>query len=114
MNEDEQLRTLAAGRTKTRSDSTVKLADAIQRVMENKIAPRQERYNQVARAWKQILPPALLKHCRISNIHSGVVRVRVDSPAYIHELKLSSPELLKQLRQSCPRAKITKIQFFIG
>ena len=42
------------------------------------------------------------------------LKVLVDSPSYAHELRMCCPELLEELRQECPRARIKKIRVVIS
>ena len=82
--------------------------------MDNSISPRQARFALIDDAWSRILPESLRLHCRLTDTTGGTLKVKVDSPVYLHELRLCKTQLLKQLQQDCPRAKITNIQFAVG
>jgi hypothetical protein len=40
--------------------------------------------------------------------------VQVDSPSYVYELQLCSSELLNELQQQCPKARLTRIKFVVA
>ena len=114
MDEDEQLRNIVRWRKKPKPNGTVRLSDVVEQLMEAEISPRQGRFAAAAEAWSQLLPAELAGHCRIAGISGSRLKVEVDSPSYLHELLLCSAELLAELQQSCPRAKIREIKFVIG
>ena len=111
MDELEQLQnTLKYRRAKIRNNTT-KLCNAAQKFLTEQVAPKQIKYGAVAEIWSQLLPEELCKHCEIIGISGGKLRVKVDSPAYKYELQLCSSELLKELQQQCPKARLTEIKF---
>lgn len=91
-----------------------KLGDVLCELMENQILPQQAKFQSVLDIWTQLLPIELRKHCKIIDIKAGQLKVLVDQPAYLYELQLCSNQLLKQLQQACPRARIKKIKFTAG
>ena len=88
----------------------VRLDIIVKELLVDNISMRQNIYDSVGRLWRQLLPPELLQHCSIDDISGGLLRVRVDSPIYAHELQLCSSELLKELQRRCPQARIQKIK----
>jgi len=82
--------------------------------MTEQISPRQNRFGVVAELWSRLLPGELRRHCDIVDISGGQLKVQVDSPSYMYELQLCSSELLKELQQQCPRARLTKIKFVVA
>ena len=78
------------------------------------VAPRQAKFGSVAEAWNHLLPVELGRHCRIADISGGQLKVVVDSPVYLYELRLCSDGLIKELRRQCPRAKIKSIKLIVG
>lgn len=83
-------------------------------LMEKRISPRHERFDMVSGLWQQLLPVELGQHCRLAQIKGGLLKVLVDSPAYMYELQLCSSELLEQLQHRCPRAGIIQIKISLG
>ena len=114
MDECEQLEnTLKRRRAKIRK-STTKLFDAAQKFLTEQVSPKQEKFGAVTEIWSQLLPEELRSHCEIVGISGGKLKIKVDSPAYKYELKLCSSELLKELQQQCPKARLTEIKFVFG
>ena len=114
MDEREQLRSIVRWRTKHKPDSAARLADALSELMENRISPRHTRFGSVVELWGGLLPAELAQHCKLADISSGQLKVQVDSPSYMHELRLCSSELLSEIQRQCPKARIEKIKFVIG
>jgi predicted nucleic acid-binding Zn ribbon protein len=105
---------IANRRIKRRLDRTVRLGDTLDQLMDNRISPQQARFSAVAELWSQLLPADLCQHCKIADISAGQLKVLVDLPSYMHELRLCSSELLKEMQRQCPRAQIKKIKLVIG
>ncbi|MBN2182369.1 MAG: DUF721 domain-containing protein [Sedimentisphaerales bacterium] len=99
---------------KQKHNGTVTLSEALGQFMAEQISPRQAKYGAIVELWRQILPVELRRHCEITDISGGQLTVRVDSPSYKYELHLCSSELLRELQQQCPRARLTKIKFVIS
>jgi len=95
-------------------DTTTRLADVALQLLERQISPRHAAHGRIVETWYQLLGPELSRHCRISDITAGRITAVVDSPSYRHELRLCSDELLRQLKQHCPAAKIKKIKLVPG
>ena len=113
MEEDERLRDAVRWRKKP-ARRTRRLGDSLSEVMEGRIGPQQAKYGRVAELWGQLLPEGFEQHCRIVDLSGGQLKVAVDSPSYLHELRLCSYELVKELGQQCPAAHIKKIKFVVG
>ena len=115
MGEDEQLlRDAVKGRLVKKFDRTAKVGDVVQMFVTKWVSPRQARFGAVVEVWSQLIPAELCKHCEIVDVSGGQLKVRVDSPSYKYELQLCSSELLKELQQQCPKARLTKIKFVIA
>ncbi len=82
--------------------------------MDRQISPRQAVFSDVADMWSQMLPAELTRHCEIVDISGGLLKVQVDSPSYMYELQLCSSELLDELQQHCPKARLTRIKFVVA
>lgn len=101
-------------RTGQKSDSTVRLGEVVQQLMAEQISPRHEKFDAVAEVWRQMLPAELCRHCEITGISGGRLKVQVDSPSYMYELQLCSSELLEELQRQCPKVRLTKIKFVVA
>jgi hypothetical protein len=113
MDTDEMLRNVTRFKAPRRRKTEKKLSDVLQGYMAS-VSSRYERFAPVAKLWNQLLPAELSKHCRVADISAGQLMVYVDSSAYVYELRLCKPELLKQLQEQCPRARIKEIKFAVG
>jgi hypothetical protein len=115
MDEDEQLlRNAAKGRLVKKFDRTSKMGDVVQTFVTRWVSPRQARFGAVVEVWSQLIPAELHKHCEIVDVSGGQLKVRVDSPSYRYELQLCGSELLEELQQQCPKARLTEIKFVIA
>ncbi|MBN2456741.1 MAG: DUF721 domain-containing protein [Sedimentisphaerales bacterium] len=90
------------------------LGDAIAKLMAGDLQSKCEKFEVVAESWDELVPPEVRGHCRIAGISSGQVRIAVDSPAYLYQMRLVSSELLPMLQQLCPMARFRKIDCFVG
>ena len=114
MNECKQLQNTLKHRRAKVPNSTTKLFDIAQKFLTEQVSPKQVKFGSVAEIWSQLLPEELYKHCEIVGISGGKLKVRIDSPAYKYELQLCSAELLKELQQQCPKARLTEIKFVLA
>ncbi len=110
--ENERLRNVT--RWRARPNRTARLGDTIRQLMDNQVSPQQARFGPVAELWGQLLPAELQRHCKIVALQGGQLKVQVDSPSYANELRWCCSELLEQIQQQCPRAKIKGIKFIVG
>ena len=113
MNGNEQLANSVKWRTRAKREA-VKLGDILTKLMDEQLSPRQAKFEAITELWQQLLPPNLCQHCKIVGISGGELEVLVESPSYANELRWCSSELLEQLQQRCPRARIKKIKFTVG
>jgi len=113
MDSDEILCNTVKWQKKKRPDRTVRLGEALSQFMEKNVSPRRRWFEPVAALWDQLLPPELNRHCSLDALSGGQLKVVVDSPVYLHELRLCSPGLLTEL-QRCRNAHIKKIKLVLG
>ncbi|MBW8000742.1 MAG: DUF721 domain-containing protein [Planctomycetes bacterium] len=112
--EDRRLQEITKWRKSKKKNRVTKLGDTVKELMDNQISPRQEKFGTVVETWNEMLPVGLAEHCRVDSILNSQLKVLVDSPVFVHELRLCSPQLLEQLQQRCPRARIKNIKIIIG
>jgi len=96
------------------TEDTAKLSDVLAVLMDNKIAPQQERFSSAYEIWQQLLPPELSEHCRIDTISNGQLRVLVDSPSYMYQIQLCRSDILAGLKSHCPQFRITRLKLSVG
>jgi len=101
-------------RPKQKRADAERLGDVAKQLMQGWISTQQSRYESLTELWGELLPEELGRHCEITDVSGGQLKVAVDSPSYVYELRLCSTELLKELRQKCPSAKINKIRFVVS
>jgi predicted nucleic acid-binding Zn ribbon protein len=114
MDDNERLRGAVRWGRKPKPTRAEQLGAVLGKLMSKRISPQQARFGPIAEAWGHLLPEKLYRHCRISDISGGQLKVLVDSSSYAHELRMCCPELLEELRQECPRAKIKKIRVVVS
>jgi hypothetical protein len=97
-----------------RRGDAVRLGDVVRQLMEETIEPQQAVFQAIDQAWSALLPQELRRHCRIVDVADGQIKVQVDSPVYIYELRSCSSELKDELARLCPQARIKQIKLSIG
>ena len=114
MDEIERLQNTLKCRRTRKPYSATGIGQIVQQYLDGQVSPRQAVFSEVAEALSRMLPEELARHCEIVDISAGLLKVLVDSPSYMYELQLCSSELLGELRQQCPRARLTKIKFAVA
>ena len=99
---------------KHRPEASCRLGEVVQKLLDERISPRQAGYGAIAEVWEQILPKQLLDHCEIADVTGGKLTVKDDSPSYKYELHLCSKELLEELQLHCPKLRLRKIKFILA
>ena len=114
MDQSKGLHDMIRWQTKPEIYGATRLGKTLGELMKKRISPQQVRFGPVVELWDQLLPAELQRHCKIADISGGQLKVLVDSPSYLYELQLCSSELLEELQQQCPRARIRTIKFIVG
>ena len=112
-NGDQRLRDLNKWRKPKRYQAKL-LGEAAGELFEKKISPKHARYEKISQIWEELLPRELAKHCRIDNFVGGQLRVKVDSPAHLYELKTCSESLLEELNRNFSGARIREIKLSLA
>lgn len=92
------------------------IGEALAKLMEpgpSGLTRRYETSSQIQTLWTQLLPEILAQHCRIADLSQGILTVEADSPSFLYEIRISSQQLVKFLRQGCPSAKIREIKVIL-
>jgi hypothetical protein len=92
------------------------IGEAVAKFMEPGPSGLKQRYEtggQIRALWAQLLPEVLAQHCRIVDLSGGLLTVEADSPSFLYEMRISSQQLVKFLRQGCPSAKIREIKVIL-
>jgi len=114
MDEIGQLDRIVRRRREAEASRAVRLGDAVGQLMERRILAVHSKFGPVSELWNQLLPGELVRHCKLAGVSGGQLKVCVDSPVYLYELRLCGPELLRELQRHCPAARIKEIKFVIG
>lgn len=102
------------GNTQSARVAAVRLGDTLNQLMEESLEPRHERAEAVTMLWHQLVPAEISRHCKIVDITASQLKVLVDSPSYMYELRLCSNDIIAELRRRCPQARIKTIKLAIG
>jgi len=114
MDESGLLDRIVRRQKETKAVGAVRLGDVVGQFMEGRISPQHNKFGPVSELWSQLLPPELFQHCKLAGVNGGQLKVSVDSPVYLHELRLCGAELLNELQRHCPAARIKEIKIVIG
>ncbi|OHB59293.1 MAG: hypothetical protein A2167_05680 [Planctomycetes bacterium RBG_13_46_10] len=91
-------------------DTEARLGDVLAEMLNNKIEPQHENYCSLADTFERLLPPELIKHCRIGSVVNGQLRLLADSSSYMYQLQLCSSDLIAGLKKHYPRLRIKRIK----
>ncbi|GAG41874.1 unnamed protein product [marine sediment metagenome] len=111
---DDQLRDLTRWRKKPDRYKVTPLGKALDSLMENRISPQQAESERITQAWKEVLPYEFQGKCKLVKISAGRLTVVAVSPSYANKLWMCRREIIEELQDQCPRAKIKKIKIIIG
>ena len=88
------------------------IKDILPQVIEKLSSGNPEWQNELNRAWQAAMDSKALKHCRLAGFRKGRLLVNVDSPAWLFQLSLKKPGLLRRLQKGFP--DLAAISFKIG
>jgi hypothetical protein len=86
-----------------------RLGDVVSEYLIRQVGPRQAYFYKVVEAWGELIPAHLQEHCTLADLSEGQLKVTVDSPVYLYELRLHRDELLQQLRRRAGRTQSGKM-----
>lgn len=114
MDDIKALCSIAAIRKKQGAAESALLGEIAGKIVENRLSVQYNRFGAVIELWGQLLPRELAEHSRLEDVNGGCLKVLVDSPSYLYELRMCGPQLLEEVQKHCPRARITEIRFRAG
>jgi predicted nucleic acid-binding Zn ribbon protein len=112
LNSSDQLCNITRWRTKKPAEAT-KLGNVMQELLD-RISPLQVRLGLIAELWERLIPAKLRRHCRIAGVSGRGLKILADSPSFASEMRWYSQNLLKEIREQCPRAGIKEIHCVVG
>ena len=68
----------------------------------------------IEQQWKTLVGAQAAKHTRPASLRKGVLTVFVDTSGWVQEMFLQKRKILKQLKRSFGKDRISGIQFRIG
>ena len=68
----------------------------------------------VEERWKTLVGAAAAKHTRPASLRKGILTVFVDTSGWMQEMSLQKRKILKQLKRSFGKDRISGIHFRIG
>jgi len=86
----------------------------VERYIQRRVLPLENKYASIADVFGELVGAEIHSHCKLSGVFGGQLKVLVDSPVYLYQMRLCSPALLEQFTQLCPKARIKNIRFVIG
>jgi len=90
------------------------LGEVLGPMVHGRLSARCEHSVLLQQCWAEILPAVLAGKCRIDEFSSGVLKVMVDGPGYMHELRLCKEELCSELNAAVSGVKIKEMKLLIG
>ena len=69
---------------------------------------------EIEAAWKELAGEAAFKHSRPASFRKNILTVRVDSSVWMQELSMKKRKLLKGLKRTLGKDRITEIHFKTG
>ena len=90
------------------------LGEIVSEYITGHVGRQHEAFSNAAAAWDEIVPAEVAGFCRLAEVTRGTARVVVNSPSYLHHLRLQGPELLRQLQQRSGRKVVKQLRFEIG
>ena len=95
-----------------------KKAEPISEVLKNVFSSLESQRNpareEVDELWRALVGEGGFRHARPATLKKGILTVRVDSSGWMQELALRKRELLKGLKRTLGKDRISEIHFKIG
>ncbi len=110
MDETKRFYNTVKWRTKKSPARPATLGTDLLRLMENRIEPGHNRFEPVEEKWRQLLPAHIREHCKLKELSGGILKVAVDSPSYMHQIRMRKVELVRELKKHCRAARIKDIK----
>ena len=79
------------------------------------VEKRQTKLAKIADCWGKLIPSTLLEHCALESLHTGTLKVIVDSSAHLYEMKqLLLAGLQDQILIACKSTGLRRITLRLG
>ena len=88
------------------------IKDVINKVIGSMAEKNPDTHDKVGRIWQNLLNEKELKHTKLTGIKEDTLLVNVDSPAWMHQMRIRQSKIVRQLKEEIPGIKY--IRFKIG
>ena len=99
----------------TRPRATPPLGPDLINFFKHSVEKRQTRLAKIADCWEKLIPSTLLEHCALESLHTGTLKVIVDSSSHLYEMKqLLLAGLQDQILLACKSTGLRRITLKLG
>ncbi len=81
-------------------------------VMDGFNAQKPQSQEKIQRVWERLINPQELKHTRIVEFENGILKIHIDSSAWLYQFNIKKKIILEQLKEEIPQ--VQQIIFKIG
>lgn len=90
------------------------IGDILPRVLKRAgLEKRAKQYDAILE-WENIVGKDIAKNAKPERVHRSVLKIRVRSSAWMNELQLMKPEILKKFEERFGKGTIRDIRFYLG
>jgi len=65
------------------------------------------------REWPRVVGPAIASHSRAVRFQQGVLEVEVEGSAWMHELSLLKPQLIRKMNRELGDAAVRELRYIV-
>ena len=95
-------------------DGPVRVGDLLENVLEDAGVRDQIRRQDVVEAWDGVVGEKIADVARALRVDEGVLYVEVRSSAWLMELNLMKPSILKRVNEGRDEGRIEKVRFLLA
>jgi len=88
------------------------IKDVVMKVVGGIASKKPDQHDKIERIWQNLLTKQELKHTKLLGVNKKTLSICIDSPAWMHQMRLRRTKILKQLKEDIP--EIEDIRFKIG
>ena len=99
----------------TKPRATPQLGPELISFFKQSVERRQTKLAKIAECWEKLIPSTLLEHCALESLHTGTLKVIVDSSSHLYEMKqLLLAGLQDQILLVCKSTGLRRITLKLG
>ncbi|MBU0468649.1 MAG: DUF721 domain-containing protein [Candidatus Omnitrophica bacterium] len=88
------------------------IKDVVNQVIEKISIKQPFDQGKIDRIWRNVLNEQELQHTSLEGVNDGMLSVKVDSPAWLYQMKIKKNRILERLKEELPDIK--SVVFRIG